>query len=132
MTGLQRIPGVINSGMDDATVASAGTHAEAGILLQQKNVRPMPRKFHGYSAADYAAADDQNVGLVHYVSWNYFVAKSNSFVRAASLMRHSVGAGCRICRRGYYWRNQDGSLSGGSSKNDFVSTKRASVPSWTA
>src|SRR5690242_20430983 len=52
--------------MDYATVARARSHAHARILLNKKNVIPALRGSMSDGAADYAAADDQDVGPIHY------------------------------------------------------------------
>ena len=55
-TRLQRIFGVVDSGMDDAAIARAGGHPEFGILLDEKNVLPTTRKRFGDRAANNASA----------------------------------------------------------------------------
>src|SRR4029077_15604087 len=53
---------VVDAGMDDATVARAGGHTELGILLDEKDVLGAMGDGVGYGPADYAAADDWDVG----------------------------------------------------------------------
>ena len=52
--------------MNYAAVARAGGHAEFGILLNEENVVRTLGNSVRYGAADYAATDDENVGLVHF------------------------------------------------------------------
>jgi hypothetical protein len=56
---------VVDAGVDDAAVARAGRHAELGILLDEKDVLPTAGESFGDGATDYAAANNQNVDLVH-------------------------------------------------------------------
>src|SRR5579859_5973066 len=51
--------------MDYAAVAGAGGHAQLGILLDQEDVLRARRDGVGYGGSDDAAADDQDVGLIH-------------------------------------------------------------------
>jgi len=62
---LQRIFRVINAGVVDAAVARARRHAQLGKLLDKKNILPAFRGGVGDCTSNYAAADDQYVGLVH-------------------------------------------------------------------
>ena len=56
---------VVDAGMNDAAVARAGGHAEFGNLFDKEDVLPAAGKRFGDGTADYAAANDQNVDLVH-------------------------------------------------------------------
>ena|ERR1700739_1988073 len=51
--------------MNDAAIARAGGHAKFGKLLDEKNVLPAVGECFRDGAADNAAANDQNVDLVH-------------------------------------------------------------------
>src|SRR6266851_5244959 len=63
--GFEGIFRVVDAGVNDAAVARAGDHAELGILLDEENVAGALGDGVGDGAADYAAADDEDVGLVH-------------------------------------------------------------------
>src|SRR5262249_35422326 len=62
---LQRILRVVDTGVNHAAVAGAGGHAELGELLDEKDVLPASRNRVSDRAANHAAANDQNIGLVH-------------------------------------------------------------------
>src|SRR5713101_1375770 len=62
---LQRILLIVDSRMDDSAIARTGGHANARILLHQKDILPALRKHIRGGAADHAAADDQDVSLIH-------------------------------------------------------------------
>ncbi len=62
---LQGIFRVVDAGMNHTAVARAGGHAELRILLDEENVIGVLGDGVGDGATDYAAADDENVGLVH-------------------------------------------------------------------
>src|SRR5690242_15740894 len=62
---LQGVLRIIDSRMIDTAVAGAGGHSELGKLLDQKNVLPPLGNGARDGAADHAAADNQNIGLIH-------------------------------------------------------------------
>ena len=64
-SGFEGIFWVVDAGVDYAAVASAGGHAELGILLDEEDVAGALGDGVGDGAADYATANDENVGLVH-------------------------------------------------------------------
>src|SRR5215831_7959642 len=51
--------------MIHAAVARTRSHAQLGELLDQENVLPPRRNHARYGAPNNAAANDENVGLVH-------------------------------------------------------------------
>src|SRR6266581_1321117 len=63
---LQRILLIVDSRMDDSAIARTGGHANARILLHQKDILPALRKHIRGGAADHAAADDQDIRLIHF------------------------------------------------------------------
>src|SRR5208282_5124391 len=65
VAGFPGISRVVDTGVDDAAIARAGGHPELGILLDEKDVLPAAGEGIGEAATDYAAANNQNVDLVH-------------------------------------------------------------------
>ncbi len=55
---LQRILLIVDSRMDDSAIARTGGHANARILLDQKDILPALRKHIRGGAADHATADN--------------------------------------------------------------------------
>jgi hypothetical protein len=62
---LQGILRVVDAGVIHPAVARAGSHSQLGKFLDKEYILPALRYGVGDSAANHAAADDQNVGLVH-------------------------------------------------------------------
>ncbi len=62
---LQRILRIVDAGVIHAAVARTGGHPQLGKLLDKKNVLPTFGDGARDGAANDAAADDQNVRLVH-------------------------------------------------------------------
>jgi len=65
VAGLERIRRVVEAGVDDAAVARAGGHANAGHLLEDEDVGRARRQLGGNGAADNPASDDDDVGSFH-------------------------------------------------------------------
>ena len=65
MTSFQRARGIVETGMDYATIARTRAHANFRKGFENEDIGPAGRERASYRAPDDAAADDHYVGLVH-------------------------------------------------------------------